>query len=393
MKIELHILQNFAPSNLNRDDSGLPKDCEFGGYRRARISSQCLKRSIRYSDSFDKRLKEYTGVRTKRTHKYLTKILTQEFEYTENEAEVISEQILAALKLKLKEGQTQYLYYTDKQELRQLAKTMHERNENYIEDLKIAASEESMKSEVNKAVKNIKSEADAMVKEFLKVYSHKIDSADIALFGRMLADQPTMKIDAACQVAHALSTNRVSMDFDYFTAVDDLNPDEETGAGMIGNVGYNSSCFYRYALIDFDQLSKNLAGKKDIALQGILGFVEGSIEAIPTGKQNSFAAQNPPAFVMVSVKNGSLPASLANAFERPTTPFKNHTLTDVSIRELDKYWSSINETYGIENDFVAFFKINKELEVSNLKDFEKSGRKELIESLESFLTEKIGAEE
>lgn len=43
MFVEIHILQNFAPSNLDRDDTGMPKDCEFGGYRRTRISSQCFK--------------------------------------------------------------------------------------------------------------------------------------------------------------------------------------------------------------------------------------------------------------------------------------------------------------------------------------------------------------
>src|SRR5207302_1435984 len=47
MRIEVHVLQNFAPSNLNRDDTGSPKDAEFGGYRRARISSQCIKRAVR----------------------------------------------------------------------------------------------------------------------------------------------------------------------------------------------------------------------------------------------------------------------------------------------------------------------------------------------------------
>ena len=50
MLIEIHIIQNHAPSNLNRDDTGSPKSCTFGGIRRARISSQCIKRSIRQSD-------------------------------------------------------------------------------------------------------------------------------------------------------------------------------------------------------------------------------------------------------------------------------------------------------------------------------------------------------
>src|SRR4030042_258884 len=65
MKLELHILQNFAPSNLNRDDTGAPKDCEFGGYRRARISSQALKRAIRKESGFAQFLGDRGGVRTR----------------------------------------------------------------------------------------------------------------------------------------------------------------------------------------------------------------------------------------------------------------------------------------------------------------------------------------
>ena len=47
MFVEVHVIQNYALSNLNRDDTGAPKTCEFGGARRARISSQCLKRAVR----------------------------------------------------------------------------------------------------------------------------------------------------------------------------------------------------------------------------------------------------------------------------------------------------------------------------------------------------------
>lgn len=392
MKIEIHILQNFAPSNLNRDDAGLPKDCEFGGVRRGRISSQCLKRNIRYSNSFSGRLGELTGVRTRKAAGFLMDVFMKKHDYSEAEAFVLAEVVFDALKLTIKDEETKYLYYTDKYELQQLAKLMNDMKDDYFENLKIAASEDSNKTQIKNAKAAIKTVADKMIKEFLKLYSHKIDSVDIALFGRMLADRPEMKIDAACQVAHAISTNRVSMDFDYFTAVDDLNPEEETGAGMIGNIGYNSSCYYRYSLIDFDMLAKNLTNKQDIAKEGVLGFIEGAVEAIPTGKQNSFGAQNPPAFVLVNIKNGAIPTSLANAFERPANPYGNKTLTDVSMLELNKYWQNINDTYGIENEFVKFFKINKKLELSNLKEYEVKGIKELVKELDNYISSKIQAE-
>ena len=65
MFIELHILQSFGPSNLNRDEDGNPKDCEFGGVRRARISSQCLKHAIRHSPTFSQLTGVTNGMRTK----------------------------------------------------------------------------------------------------------------------------------------------------------------------------------------------------------------------------------------------------------------------------------------------------------------------------------------
>ena len=62
--VEIHLLQNFAPSNLNRDDTGAPKDALFGGTRRARISSQCSKRAIR--EYFKQQNAEWVASRTRR---------------------------------------------------------------------------------------------------------------------------------------------------------------------------------------------------------------------------------------------------------------------------------------------------------------------------------------
>jgi CRISPR system Cascade subunit CasC len=138
-------------------------------------------------------------------------------------------------------------------------------------------------------------------------------AVDLALFGRMLADLPNKNIDAACQVAHALSTNKVSMEFDFFTAVDDLSPEEETGAGMMGTVEFNSACFYRYANIDLKQLTGNLAGDSELAQKAVEAFLRAAVATIPTGKQNSMAAQNPPSLVFAVVRDKGL-WSLANAF-------------------------------------------------------------------------------
>lgn len=188
-------------------------------------------------------------------------------------------------------------------------------------------------------------------------------SADIALFGRMLAEQPGRSTDGACQVAHPISTHKVNMEMDFYTAVDDLNPAEETGAGMMGVVGFNSACYYRYALVDRDQLTRNLARKterknhewaeelkaKDYqeADKIIKAFLEAMVYAIPTGKQNSFAAQNLPSFGLFVRRQGGVPISLANAFIKPIRSTKDDDdLVGLSVDALTKHWDAIKKVYG-----------------------------------------------
>ena len=64
--IQIHALTVYAPSNLNRDDTGRPKTAKFGGVERLRISSQALKRAIRTSEAFKARVKAHHGQRTQR---------------------------------------------------------------------------------------------------------------------------------------------------------------------------------------------------------------------------------------------------------------------------------------------------------------------------------------
>jgi len=173
-------------------------------------------------------------------------------------------------------------------------------------------------------------------------------SADIALFGRMLAENPEMKADAAVQVAHAISTHRADMDFDFFTAVDDLNPESATGAGMMGETGFNSACFYRYSVVDRNQLINNLGGDASLADKVIMAFIEASVSAIPTGKQNSFAAHNPPDFGMIVVRKNGLPCSLANAFAQPVRVKQgiDEDLIGLSVEALCKLHPRIKDVYG-----------------------------------------------
>jgi CRISPR system Cascade subunit CasC len=163
----------------------------------------------------------------------------------------------------------------------------------------------------------------------------------------MITDLPKTNIYGACQVAHALSTHKVSVEFDYYTAVDDLAPREEPGAGMLGTVEFNSACFYRYANVNLAKLRENLQGDGELAGAAVSAFVRAAVLAIPTGKQNSMAAHNPPSLVFGLLREHGL-WSLANAFVRPVEPTPQESLVAASIRALDTYWGRLVAVYGAD---------------------------------------------
>jgi CRISPR system Cascade subunit CasC len=196
---------------------------------------------------------------------------------------------------------------------------------------------------------------------------------DIALFGRMLAEKPDLNIDAACQVAHAISTHRVTMEMDFFTAVDDLQVEEdeieETGAAMMGFTGFDSACFYRYVRLDWAQLLDNLGGDVALARRTVEAFLRAVVEAVPSGKQNTFAAHNPPSLMLAAVRNGSFAWSLANAFERPVRPRADSGLIAPSAAALDAYWGRMTQTYGTQSMArVAALALDPDLPLESLSE-------------------------
>lgn len=364
MLVELHILQNFAPSCLNRDDTNSPKECEFGGYRRARISSQCLKRAIRTSGTFKNHIGEDIAVRSKRIHKLIKDMLLERGISEEGMDDIIGDFIphLYASMEKSRERKTltSVALYVGHRELGAIADKLYENWKDLTKDSKKAA--EKLGRELAKVIKD--------------TYA-----ADIGLFGRMMAEKPALNINAACQVAHAISTNRVNMEMDFFTAVDDLLPTGETGAGMMGIVEYNSSCFYRYAAVDLGQLMGNLHNDSSLAPKTLKGFLHASIEAIPTGKQNSMAAQNPPSLVLAVVRNGHAPWSLANAFVQPIQPDRDLDLIEGSIAAIDRYWGDLTKAYGGDGITTAAVCQVGADRLENLRQYEVHNVASLIESV------------
>lgn len=346
--IEIHALQNFAPSNLNRDDTGAPKDALFGGTRRARVSSQCSKRAVRqhFTDLVTQNIlaSDDLAFRTKRILDTLTKSLVEKGR-PETEAADKAGLALAAMKLTVKDdGKSQYLLFLGQREIANIADIIHEKwNSITASDTTPADGKKA-----GKAKKQAAQNADPELKKALDKVFDGGKAVDVALFGRMLADMPEKNQNAACQVAHAISTHSVEREFDFYTAVDDLKPEDTAGADMMGTVEFYSACFYRYAVVDWEKLVTNLQGDTALAEKGLRAFLEGFVVGEPTGKQNTFAAHNPPEFVAVSVRRNTAPRNLANAFETAIRIRKDESLTKKSAEELAKKAMTLQAAFGGE---------------------------------------------
>ncbi|EID14939.1 type I-E CRISPR-associated protein Cas7/Cse4/CasC [Mycolicibacterium phlei] len=293
---EFHVFQTVPPSNLNRDDTGSPKTAIYGGVRRARVSSQAWKRATR--DAFATELdRGELGVRTRRIVELLADEITSLRSELQDRAVDLATETFKAVGIVTKAakkgdtGEAGYLVFMSRAQLRSLAEAA------------VAAAEAG---DVAKALK------DANVKDL----ADREHSVDIALFGRMVADDANLNVDAAAQVAHAISVHAVETEFDYFTAVDDVVADaDESGAGMIGTIEFNSSTLYRYATVNVDQLHENL-GDVVATRRAVEAFARAFVRSMPTGKQNTFANRTLPEAVVVFVRD-SQPVNLVGAFEQP----------------------------------------------------------------------------
>ena len=368
--IDIHALQTLPPSNINRDDTGSPKSAFFGGVQRQRVSSQAWKSAIRR----DLQLhldRSKLGVRTRLiADKVVARILDLASEFDADAAEEAVKQAFTAVK---------------NPKNKKYVKLERQEGEKRISDRAVSSAALFLSNQQIDKLAQAIIEANGekippkQVQEMLNT-EHGIE---IALFGRMLADAPDFNVDAACQVAHALSVHGTEPDFDYYTAVDDVvrSAGDSTGASMIGTIEMASSTLYRYANINLDALITNL-GDTSASVEATLAFVRAFVGSMPTGKQNSFAARTLPDAVIVTVRNDR-PISYVNAFEKAITEVEGRRV--VAARALASEAKNIEEAYGYEPvaSYVLALGDLKE-ELAGLG--ESVSLKGLLESLEAQLT-------
>ncbi|MBM3518220.1 MAG: type I-E CRISPR-associated protein Cas7/Cse4/CasC [Alphaproteobacteria bacterium] len=316
--IQLHLLTSYPPANLNRDDTGRPKTARMGGAERLRVSSQSLKRAFRTSEIFRQQLDGTIGVRTRRVGPELFKKLVDggmDEKIARKNVEAIAEQFG-----KLK---------TDK---------AAEPGE--IEQLVHLSSEEqdALDKLAGRLLKGEKPPEEDLI---VLTKAHK--AVDIAMFGRMLADRPKFNREAAVQVAHAITTHRVTVEDDYFTAVDDLkNTDDDRGAGHVGEQEFAAGLFYLYLCVNRDLLKKNLQGDETLTKAALAALTEAVATVAPRGKQNSFASRAYASYI-VAERGSRQPRSLAVAFLRPVS---EQDYLAASIKALRRARKAMDRAYG-----------------------------------------------
>ncbi|WP_066833595.1 type I-E CRISPR-associated protein Cas7/Cse4/CasC [Collinsella ihumii] len=331
MFIDVYAIHNVPPSNINRDDTGSPKTAMYGGVLRSRVSSQAWKRAMR--EMFPTLLPEGSlGVRTKLIVRLLAEQIAELRPDLADSASDYAVAVLTAAGVKVKKStrqgsdkesdETGYLIFISRAEIRALARVAVEWADQGIDLKKVDAK---LKKKVSSAFKG-----------------HQ--AVDVALFGRMLAEAPDFNTDASAQVAHAISVDRITQEYDYFTAVDDCAAEDNAGAGMIGTVDFNSSTLYRYATVNVDALFEQLEDA-EATTRACAAFVDAFVRSMPTGKQNTFANRTLPSTVCVAVRSDQ-PINVVGAFEDPVRPIEGMSISRQAATRLAEELDLVEGAYA-----------------------------------------------
>ena len=342
--LELHILQSFPVSCLNRDAVGAPKTAVFGGCTRARISSQCLKRAIREM-ARSLNAQAFKGSRTRKAATDLAAALCAQHQWEPSAARKTAEDVLGLFLAKelpkAKKGkknaepeappeqeQTTTLLYFSPDELSRIARGIHE-------------------TRINNPEADAKALKEAAVKALGKGVPK--DAADIAVFGRMVANASDVTLEGAGMFSHALSTHKCDNDLDFWTAVDDEKKrGDDAGAANMGTAEFNAACYYRYAALNLEMLfdADHLATVEPAERRQVVEtFIRATLLAVPGARKNSMNANTPPVYVLGVVKDKGQPIQLINAFEKPV--WSKNGLVEKSVEDLKKHHESLKDTWGI----------------------------------------------
>ncbi|KWX02918.1 CRISPR-associated protein [Carbonactinospora thermoautotrophica] len=339
--VDIHLLQTIPYANLNRDDLGSPKSVVYGGVTRTRVSSQCWKRATR--EALDAQLPD-RAVRTRRVVIEVAERLREDG-WPDDLADYAARQLLTAAgaqraKSKKKDGDDDGGLALEENGYTSVLLFLPA---SALDDLAALARRE--RAELERTHASGKNGKSPFTQEEVRALLTG-RTGTIALFGRMLAELPGGKVDGAVQVAHAFTTHATDTEVDFFTAVDDTLPPEETGSGHMNSAEFSAGVFYRYATVDVVNLIDNLDGDVDIARQLVERFLAAFATAMPTGKRTATAPHTLPDLAYIAVR-ADRPVSLAAAFERPVRAgWDAGGWAEPSRRQLADYANVLHQMWG-----------------------------------------------
>jgi len=390
--LQLHLLTSYPPACLNRDDLNRPKSAVMGGVPRLRISSQSLKRAWRVSDVFRQALTGETGIRSKElgrkikeallTGVPLPALLIPGHERCEPDGQLQDKDanewawMIAGEYVNKKNKGGAEESENEEQEAEEKSKGKGKKS------AKSNVSKETLKSEqvvfysqdeidvldeLVRALRQAKTKAPTPEQLAQIKTKGAPRTADLALFGRMLASSPDYNVEAACQVAHAITVHRAAVEDDFFAAVDDLNNrEEDSGSAHLGEQGFGAGLFYQYVCLDCDRLRENLGGDADLASRTIRALIEAATTVAPTGKQNSFASRAY-AFYVLGEKGNRQPRALSLAFMKP-------------VREGDMLNDAVTALTGIRGNLDKVYFQSKALDSRSIDAMKGEGDMEALKT-------------
>lgn len=341
--LQFHTLTSYPAALLNRDDAGFAKRLPFGGTTRTRISSQCLKRHWRTSDSEHAlgKLEPGTSIRSRYTFErvVLPALVKSGLEQAHAEA------IAMALKIAVLKGK-KGLESKDKADKPKKGKAAGEATPAEPESTADADVESQvipigpkeiaylvkLGTEIAPEAKDVTSAKKALLGRLGKDGFENLKTLvvggglDAALFGRMVTSDILARCDAAVHVAHAFTVHADAAEADYFSAVDDLTSgDGELGAGHINSTELTSGLYYGYVAVDVPLLVANLTGcdakdwdKADRTLAGqVVHELVHLIATVSPGAKLGSTAPYSFAHLMLAEAGTRQPCTLANAFIAP----------------------------------------------------------------------------
>lgn len=339
MFIQIHTLTSYPASLLNRDDAGLAKRVPFGNAVRLRVSSQCQKRHWRdrlTADLPDK-------VDGARSRHFFSRIVVPGIVAGGIEQER-AEALSGLLVQSLIDGGTNGL------EMKQPV-LFGAREAEYMIRLAVEAGTTAATTE--EAVDALKKTlADKEQKKNLKAMSKSAAGLTAALFGRFVTSDILARVDAPVHVAHAMTVHASQTELDYFTVVDDLNRDEESGAAHANETELGAGLFYGYVVVDLPLLVSNLSGcepdqwkRQDPsdAQRVLRALVRAIAEQSPGAKLGSTAPYSRAECLLLEAGTAQ-PRSLANAYLQAVRP--EGDAMQQAMDRMGRHLTAIDAMYG-----------------------------------------------